>query len=284
MLYYKEETYETGGMDASEIPCIELDVTQPIITNTDKKVKKDYVKWVKISERGFRASIQEKELQVVPPGVYEIKWTKEYGLILNGKDICLDELFILPSPEHNKILKDIRTFWERKSYFNKYKYTYKRGILLYGPAGTGKTSVINLIAKELVKNNDGIVLYLNSSRDLESFISFVPIIRQIEPDKQILCVMEDIEEFTNYRENETLLLNVLDGMNQMDNIVYLATTNFPENLKERILNRPSRFDRRYELGLPNDEVREEYFKLKLTSEDLEVIDLKNGLKRQMDFQ
>ena len=59
-------------------------------------------------------------------------------------------------------------------------------------------------------------------------------------------------------------------MNQLENIVYLATTNYPEQLEDRIINRPSRFDRRYEIGLPSYEVRLEYIKKKVLDDNIDV--------------
>jgi DNA polymerase III delta prime subunit len=284
-LEYLDDINDEDMYPSFEMPeMLETPDVQPIVDlffdGPTNKVndKKDYVKWIQISEKGFKPGLNQKEFLVIPPGIYDIKHTKEDGYIINGKDICLDELFVLPSPEQEQIMDDIQTFWARKKYFERFKYTYKRGILLYGPAGSGKSSIINLVAKELVEKHKGIVLYLNSVRDLEYFVAFMPMLRQIEPDKQILCVLEDIEGFVAYRESESMLLNVLDGMNQMDNVFYLATTNFPEELKERILNRPSRFDRRYEVGFPNEKVREAYFRLKLSKEDLPDEELKKWVE------
>jgi SpoVK/Ycf46/Vps4 family AAA+-type ATPase len=59
----------------------------------------------------------------------------------------------------------------------------------------------------------------------------------------------------------------------VDNIVYIATTNYPEKLQERITNRPSRFDRRYQVELPSADIREAYLRAKLKEDDLEKIDL-----------
>lgn len=98
--------------------------------------------------------------------------------------------------------------------------------------------------------------------------------RVIEPNRPILCIIEDIDGLVEDSYYETALLNILDGIGQMENTIYLGTTNFPEKLKERILNRPSRFDRRYEIKQPNDELREYYFRKKLTEDDLKSIDIK----------
>lgn len=254
------------------------DLEKEIEVEKKKEKSKDYIQWTKVGESSYFPEGKIETLDIIPPGIYDIQSHPQRGLFLKEKEISLDELFILPSKEQNQIVNDIQTFWTKKEKFAEYKFTYKRGILLYGPAGCGKSSIINLLAKEIVEIHKGIVLFLTNSDDLFRFTSLMPILKQIEPDKQILCILEDLETFVSYRENEAHLLNLLDGINQMDNVVYLGTTNFPEQLKERILNRPSRFDRRYEVSYPTPEVREEYFKRKLKAEDLEQVDLVKWIK------
>jgi len=61
--------------------------------------------------------------------------------------------------------------------------------------------------------------------------------------------------------------------------VYIATTNYPEKLQERITNRPSRFDRRYKVETPNDEIRRAYILHKLKEEDVENVDIEEWVKR-----
>lgn len=249
----------------------------------EEEEKTDFVQWLK---EGCDTYFPEREIKLVkkiPEGIYDIKYHPQKGYYFKKKQISLDELFILPSNEQTKILDDIKVFWERKEYFKKYNFTYKRGILLYGPAGGGKSSTINLLASEIVNKYKGIVFYLNNTNDLSRFQDALPMLKQIEPDKQILCVLEDLETFVSYKEGETELLNLLDGINQMDNVVYLGTTNYPEELKDRILNRPSRFDRRYEIKMPNAKVREAYFKLKLKDDDLKDLDLDLWVKKTKGY-
>ena len=78
-----------------------------------------------------------------------------------------------------------------------------------------------------------------------------------------LLVMADDWNFVFEGETEAMLLNLLDGKFQLDNVVFLATTNYAEDLAERVINRPSRFDVVYEVGLPDKMVRECYITKKL---------------------
>jgi hypothetical protein len=50
--------------------------------------------------------------------------------------------------------------------------------------------------------------------------------------------------------NRSFFLNELDGFNSNTGLVVLATTNYPDRLDAAILNRPSRFDRKYYFNLP----------------------------------
>jgi SpoVK/Ycf46/Vps4 family AAA+-type ATPase len=71
----------------------------------------------------------------------------------------------------------------------------------------------------------------------------------------------------------------LDGVKQIEDVVYIATTNYPEKLQDRITNRPSRFDRRYKVELPNEEIRRAYIQHKLTDEDIKNINIEEWVER-----
>ena len=70
----------------------------------------------------------------------------------------------------------------------------------------------------------------------------------------------------------------MDGVKQIENVVYIATTNYPEKLQERITNRPSRFDRRYKVEMPSNEIRRSYIKNKLSDQDISNIDIDRWVK------
>lgn len=70
-------------------------------------------------------------------------------------------------------------------------------------------------------------------------------------------MIEDVDEIIN-RFGEHTLLALLDGENQVENIVHIATTNYPEILGARIVNRPSRFDERILVGMPTALARQTY--------------------------
>ena len=111
------------------------------------------------------------------------------------------------------------------------------------------------------------------------FTEFIQTFRKIEPNRPLVVLLEDIDSLAvDDRYSTSKLLNILDGVKQIDGVVYIATTNYPEKLQERLTNRPSRFDRRYKIELPNEDIRRAYITNKLTDDDLSKIDIEDWIK------
>ena len=216
----------------------------------------------------------------VPAGVYEIDFNNSIGShTLKKQPFKTDELYQLPSPEIMDILKDIENFWARTEAYRKYNFVHKRGILMYGEPGCGKSGIIQILANMLMELN-GIVINIKSQQDIDYFIDFIPTFRKIEPDRPLVVILEDIDALAGEdRYSTSQLLNILDGVKQIEGVVYIATTNYPEKLQERLTNRPSRFDRRYKIELPSKDIRRAYITNKLNEEDLDQIDLDEWVKR-----
>ena len=210
----------------------------------------------------------------VPSGVYEIGWNSNLQTFtLKKQPFKTDELYHLPSYEIMDILKDIDNFWNRVDVYKKYNFIHKRGILMYGEPGCGKSGIIQLISQQIIKN-DGLVINIKDEEDVERFTSFIGTFRKIEPKRPLIVLLEDIDSLAGEGRSQTArLLNILDGVKQIEGVVYIATTNYPEKLQERITNRPSRFDRRYKVELPNEEIRRAYINHKLSDDDLKNVDV-----------
>jgi SpoVK/Ycf46/Vps4 family AAA+-type ATPase len=95
--------------------------------------------------------------------------------------------------------------------------------------------------------------------------------RQVEPNRPALVILEDIDAYVR-QHGESEVLSILDGEQSIDNVVYIATTNYPENLDPRVINRPSRFDLIMFIDMPNADARRLYLKsrdTKLNDEQIE---------------
>lgn len=275
-----EKLHNTRITEDSMERCIEVPASE--IEKTEKV--DGYCQWRKEPNGAYHPVSEITLIDELPGGKYDIQWsndTNQYFFVKTS--IVLDELLDLPNPTFNSIIDDIKYFWDNKKLFDKYKYAYKRGILLFGEPGCGKTSITAQLSDIIIKMN-GIVFSINNGRMLGNFADAIPkLVKRIQPDVPILALIEDLDGLLVNSEVETLLLNILDGLNQTNNVVFIGNTNYPENLKDRILNRPSRFDKRYYIGPPNAAVRKYYFENKITADDLlktnidELVEKSEGL-------
>lgn len=219
----------------------------------------------------------------LPPGYYNYEWSNsQQTLVFSRKKVITDDMLRLPDPTFNNILIDFQKFWDNRHLYEKYKYTYKRAYLMYGPAGCGKTSLISQLANELVKKN-GIILNITDYRNIDYYGEAIRDVRTIESEKPLIVIIEDIDGYTSDSGYVSKLLNILDGTYQTDNVIIVATTNYPEKLEERFSSRPSRFDVRVPVYLPNPDVRRYYIQSKLKSDDLEKINVDEWIKHTEGF-
>ena len=234
-----------------------------------------YSKWLQESENTFFPSTDLKILDKIPGGIYTIEFDRQRSTyFLNKTTPVLDDLLFLPDPKFDDIVKDMVYFWDNEQLFKDYNYAYKRGLLLYGEPGCGKTSLTSLLSKVVVEKYGGVVISIRDGDDLHDYKNFIgQIFRAIEKNTPLLVLIEDLDGLLAYGENETTLLNVLDGVDQAHNVVYIGCTNYPEDLKERVINRPSRFDKRYHIGLPNETVRRFYLENKINNNDKKTVDM-----------
>lgn len=208
----------------------------------------------------------ESTVNTLPAGQYLIR-NSERGIFFSKKEINLDDLIALPDNNSDKVLDSIAYFWRQEEKFRKFGFLWKRGIMLWGPPGSGKTSTVQQLATQIVEQG-GISVYCEDPGvDAEG----LRIMRSIEPKRPIVVILEDIDAIIN-RYSESTLLALLDGELQIDNVVFVATTNYPERLDKRFINRPSRFDEVHHIGMPSAICREVYLQQKnpeLSAEQLE---------------
>ena len=245
--------------------------------NTEKNEVKPNI-WGFLGDEEYMPS--NNTVEKIPAGMYELQWNRQYGQItLKKQPFKTDELYYLPSFEIQDIIDDIKSFWDRKEKYKEYKFIHKRGILMYGEPGCGKSGIIQLIVNDLIKR-DGIVINIKDNEEVERFLDFIPTFRNIEPNRPIIVILEDLDSIAGENSYSTSkLLNILDGVKQIEGVVYIATTNYPERLQERITNRPSRFDRRYKVEQPNDEIRRSYIINKLNDEDKKGVDVEMWVEK-----
>lgn len=206
--------------------------------------------WAKYGEAYFPC---EEAVDKLRPGQYTIETSQQRGVYFNEIKVNTDELMVLPDTASDKIIQQIEDFWTKKEKYGSFNFVWKRGFLLWGPPGSGKTTTIQLVANSIIEK-DGICVFVKNPSVAATGLE---VLRKIEPDRPVVVILEDIDAITQ-RFSESELLALLDGELQIQNVVFLATTNYPEKLDKRLVNRPSRFDVVQKIDYPNDAARRLY--------------------------
>lgn len=196
----------------------------------------------------------------IPAGTYSCVMRHDRGICLQKIESRNDELILLPDSVSTELIDEARRFWLAKDEFRKRGFLHKRGFLLLGPAGSGKTSIINQVSEYVLKDLDGLVLLVTDPVRAELALGAL---RLVEPERAVLVVIEDIDAMLREGQEERLL-SFLDGKTQIDHVLFIATTNYPERLDQRFRGRPSRFDRVQVIRAPSVEVRRAYLEKRLS--------------------
>jgi SpoVK/Ycf46/Vps4 family AAA+-type ATPase len=202
---------------------------------------------------------KKAEAYVVKPGLWSIIKTMA-GLQLQETKFVNDK--ILESLVQTKDVTDkVECFFRNLHvYAEEGIEVAKRGILLFGQAGGGKTTIINKVANEYVKDGKTAVIVWTTDK-FEAF-QVKDFIKAFEYDgvEKLILIVEDIggTEIESARmRSDASLLSLLDNQEKTFSIpvLILATTNYPENFMGNLTNRPQRFDDKIKVSPPNGEAR-----------------------------
>lgn len=203
-------------------------------------------------------------------------WAKDKDLFDSIQNSTWDDL-ILEGDLKAEIRQDLEGFFKAGETYRKYKIPWKRGILFLGPPGNGKTHTI----KAIVGSIGFPCLYVKSLKaehqtDHQLIGEVFDRTRATAP---CVLVLEDLDALID-DENRSFFLNELDGFAANEGSLTIGTTNHPERLDPAILERPSRFDRKYTFRLPGELERSAYLHrfseklepdLRLDDEDLKIV-------------
>ncbi|MFC5382609.1 AAA family ATPase [Aquipuribacter nitratireducens] len=137
----------------------------------------------------------------------------------------------------------------------------KRGLLLFGPPGTGKTHTTRYVVGRMT----GCTVLLLSGRSMHLIGAVAGLARQLQPT---VVVLEDVDLVAEDRgfgpgANPVLfeLLDAMDGAAADADLLFLLTTNRADLLEPALAARPGRVDVAVEIGLPDAEARRRLLEL-----------------------
>lgn len=162
----------------------------------------------------------------------------------------------------DKLLDEIDNFWEKEQIYKEYGETHKRGYLLWGPPGCGKTFLMRRIIKQFIKKENGVVFKINSNliRDYQLLQSY------FDKGQKFLLYFENLDEIynkENHDSSKSTIETFIDNSNpDLSNTIMLFTTNFPEKIPQKILDRPNRIDRIIDIMFPTRNERRKFLNKK----------------------
>jgi hypothetical protein len=163
------------------------------------------------------------------------------------------EQVILPASTVELLERNIVRFVENRPRLRERGQATKKGLLFYGPPGTGKSHTIHYLAGAL----PGHTMLIITAEQVGLLNEYMALARLLQPS---VVVIEDVDLVARDRTRmesvceEVLLnklLNEMDGLRESADIVFVLTTNRPEQLEPALASRPGRIDQAIEFPLPD---------------------------------
>lgn len=152
------------------------------------------------------------------------------------------------------IYRSVDEFFLNDGHFYKeYGIPYKRGILLYGAPGNGKTTLV----RSITGSTTAPVIYWQITEFTGSY-SVEEVFTTVSRMAPAILVIEDIDSMPEH--TRSTFLNTLDGARVRDGLFIIGTTNYPERIDPALINRAGRFDSTYEIPAPTEKIRKNYLR------------------------
>jgi AAA+ superfamily predicted ATPase len=193
---------------------------------------------------------QDTQLQdqrvILPDGTYNCKSEHGFSKPSELHPMTLREETLIHRREFDIICSDIQRFIDNKELYERQGLHYKRGYLLFGAPGEGKTTII----RQLIQSgplSKAIVIFTKNIPETELLNNLT----KYDNDRLKVFVFEELTATVSGNSDLRDTLNFLDGEFSLNSMITIATTNYPEDLPGNIISRPSRFDSLIEVGKPD---------------------------------
>jgi len=159
---------------------------------------------------------------------------------------------IVPDETKTYLKDNVAGFVQKLDLYRQYGLKTKKGVLFSGPPGTGKT----LAAKVLSSVVQSTFIWV-TSRDLADPSKVREVFRMARDLAPTILLFEDADLYLEDRKtgNKSAvmgeLFNQLDGIEDLESVLTLMTTNFPEKMERALIDRPGRFDKELRFENPD---------------------------------
>jgi ATP-dependent Clp protease adapter protein ClpS len=246
------------GRDDGNLPVINLEIAVPAGTDGEAFVRRCF------------AALEEgvHEARAYRGKILSLESGQDYrgrarGIMVHKLPPVTRDEVILPDQTLRLLDRNVLNFIGSRDALRALGQSTRKGILLYGPPGTGKTHTIRYLASSLPGHTTLII----TAEQVGLLEAYMKLARLLQP---AMVVIEDVDLIARNRDEmgspceESLLnklLNEMDGLRQDADILFVLTTNRPEELEGALAGRPGRIDQAIEVPLPGEAGRRKLVKL-----------------------
>jgi hypothetical protein len=206
-------------------------------------------------------------LSALPAGAYHASMTSMGEIFFVPVAVTEEKLVDLDTPTAVHVKREIRDFFnpEITERLRAARLKHRRGVILHGNAGTGKTSLVRAMFTDLITHG-AVVLIEPDIRYVAR--KYIPAIRLIDPTRPIVLVFDEFHRTVQSNSHGLLLL--LDGLTSPDHVMIIGTTNYMANIPRTLCQRPSRFSLVLEVPALPESARYVYVQTKYPMLDVEM--------------
>jgi len=191
---------------------------------------------------------------------------------------------ILPPNVKEELTVNVQNLLSNMDIYIKNNIRIKRGLLLKGVPGTGKTQIGKVLCHQAKCTFIWVTpKFLTNSGYVHQVCSMA---RDLAPS---ILFLEDVDLYGGHRDssNNTSvlgeLMNQLDGLVENNFVITIATTNNAEKIEDALRNRPGRFDKVIDIPKPDYDARLKMLELHSKQCDISSADFKKISKKTDEY-
>ncbi|MFC6613859.1 CDC48 family AAA ATPase [Halopenitus salinus] len=260
---YAENTHGFVGADleslAKESAMHALRRIRPQLDLESDEIDADVLQSIQVTERDLKEAlkgIEPSALREVFVEVPDVTWNDVGGL----------------EDTKERLRETIQWPLEYPEVFDQLDMQAAKGVLMYGPPGTGKT----LLAKAVANESESNFISIKGPELLNKFVGesekgVREVFSKARENAPTIVFFDEIDSIATERGQNTgdsgvgervvsQLLTELDGLESLEDVVVIATTNRPDLIDSALL-RPGRLDRHVHVPVPDEEARRRIFEV-----------------------